>query len=442
MRLTWCAAAALVGALGAGSTHAGPDKPAPGKGAPPKAAPPKAAPPKGGGGKGDTKALGFDPAARDGAAQKGLAWLDANALEVGDSAGTPTKPFTLAFVGLDVLLDAGAYAPSAARARLLAAVRAYLAGYLEEVERRSVDPRQLPDAFGVADSSKLVQYVWPLAASAWLLSECVARDLDAAGARAQLKRIAKVLEEAQHSDGGWGHGRISKPPAPPPPPDPRGGLVLSGYPPTLLAPTNCAAAALGFLDAALPRPASPSAQRAVEHYGAAILANGNFPYDLRQRSADADLTGVGRTAGALVALHALGVPHDDPVFLRGAAFLRQHWDLAGEGHGSPVLNLMFGALAAWLLGPDEHVAFEKAWVPALLAKQSADGALDCACQKRLFGSSCDSPGEHGFGIPVFVHGQRAYVTALTTFVLLLDKARPRILEPKAPVTPRPAVTPR
>jgi hypothetical protein len=394
-----------------------------------------AEPPKG-------KAPPFDPAARAAAAQKGLGWLEKNALGLPESQGTPTRPFTLAFVGLDVLLDAGEYAPSGARARLLAGCRAQLATYLQEVERRTADPAELPDAYGVADSRKLVQYVWPLSLSAWLLSECVARDLDAPAARAQLKRIAKVLEEAQFTDGGWGHGRLSRTPDAPKKPAGATGLVLSGYPPTLLAPTNCAATAMGVLDAALPRPASASAKRAVDHYRACILANGNFPYDLRQRTADQDLTGVGRTAGALVALHALGVPHDDDTFTRGAAFLRQHWDLVGEGHGSPVLNLVFGALAARLLGPEAVVAFETSWIPPVLAKQAPDGALDCACAKRLFGSTCDSPSEHGGGIEVFERGQRAYVTALTTFVLLLEKGRLKVFVPGGPVRRPGAVTPR
>ena len=427
------AAGGLVVLLAIGAAEAGPDKPnPPGKPKPAEKAKPEEKKPSD---------LGFDPAARDAAAQKGLQWLDQNALTIANNQGTPTKPFALAFAGLDILLDAGAYAPTAARARMLASIRAYLATYLEEVERRTADPSELPDAFGVADSRKLVQYVWPLGATAWLLSECVAHDLDAAGARTQLQRIAKVLEAAQYVDGGWGHGLLSHPA--PPPADTHGGTVISGYPPTLLAPTNVAAPAIAFLDAALPRPMSESAKRAVEHYRKCILANGNFPYDVRQRTADRDMTGVGRTAGALVAMHALGVPHDDPDFARGSAFLQEHWDLVGEGHGSPVLNLMFGALASWLLGAGPHDAFEKAWVPAILAKQAPDGSFDCACTKRLFGSSCDSPREHGFGIPVFVQSQTCYVTALTTFVLLLDKNRLRILEPTRTTSrPPPAVTPR
>ena len=106
--------------------------------------------------------------------------------------------------------------------------------------------------------------------------------------------------------------------------------MLEGYPPTLLAPTNCAAPAMGWLDMTLPRPQSTSAKRAIEHYRKCILANGNFPYDIRQRTATADMTGVGRTAGAIVGFHALGVAHDDPDFARAADFLRQHWDLVGE----------------------------------------------------------------------------------------------------------------
>jgi hypothetical protein len=312
------------------------------------------------------------------------------------------------------------------------------------VERRAADPAELPEVHGLADSRKLVQYVWPVALHGWLLAELVEREVDAAPARAELARVAKLLEEAQAEDGGWGHGRIATPAQANRAEPPAGGLPLAGYPATLVAPTNCAAAAIGFLDAALRRRDSDAAKRAAAHYRKCVLANGNFPYDIRQRSADRDLAGVGRTAGALVAMHALGIPREDPTFTRAADFLRQHWDVVGEGHGSPVLNLVFGALAAHLLGPDAKRAFDDAWLPAVLAKQAADGALDCACTKRLFGSTCDSPAEKGLGLEVFAQGQRAYVTALTTFVLLLDRVRPRVLEPGKPVTPRPAraVTPR
>jgi hypothetical protein len=34
--------------------------------------------------------------------------------------------------------------------------------------------------------------------------------------------------------------------------------------------------------------------------------------------------------------------------------------MVGEGHGSPVLNLVFGALAAHLLGPEAKLAFDNA----------------------------------------------------------------------------------
>lgn len=428
MRTTW-AVGLLALLLPWKATLAGPPKP-------PKVAPP----PKGASPAAPLADEAVAPAVRAAAAERALAWLERNALGLANTQGTPQKPFTLAFTGLDLLLDAGAYAPSGTRARLLASIRRALSGYLSEVERRVADPASLPRAYGVADSSRLVQYVWPVALTGWLLSECVARDLDAGAARADLRRVAALLEGAQYADDGWGHGLI----ADPPPYDPgasRGGTLLTGYPPTLLAPTNCAAPAIAFLDRALARGTSQAARRARAHYQRAVLANGNLPYDLRQRTADGDLTGVGRAAGALLGLHALGVSHDDPAFVRVAGFLRQHWDLVGEGHGSPVLNLVFGALAAYLLGPDDVVAFERAWLPAVLAKQAQDGALDCACQHRLFGSSCDSPAGKGMGLAVFAQGQSGYVTALTTFVLLLRRDTPRVLAPGS-AAPSPAVTPR
>lgn len=389
------------------------------------------------------------PAAhRKAAAEKALAWLVANAFRVPDASGTPRKPFTLAITGLDLLL---------ARGRTVAAgsdddlrrVRAALLAYLDEVERRSRDRASLPTAHGVADSERLVQYTWVLGASALFFGEAAARGLQRSEAEGALRRIHALLAEAQDANGGWGHGRIAGPvdgargrsglPAPP---------VAGGYPSTLVSATNVVALGL-----ALARPRGgpgwdATLARARQHLLDAQLTNGNFPYDTSQRSAHLDATGAGRTAGALAALLALGVAPTEGAVRRAGSFLDERLPDVPEGHGSPALNVFLAAVAARLRGDEAVKAFDRVLLPRLLARQDADGALDCLCEGRGFGVTCDSAtgGLHAGGAAPFAAGQRAYVTALHLFALLLDGPerleflRPRPRHAPAAAPPAPVVT--
>ncbi len=399
-------------------------------------------------------AKGAAPApSREEGARRAIAWLEAHVFSLPDASGSPRKPFTVAFAGLDFLLDAGTTVGPDVLGRVRRCAE-LLKVHLDDVERRSRDPGSLPDRHGLADSRVLVQYTWTLAAAAIFYAEAQARGVLRAEAGAALPRVATLLAEAQDPNGGFGHGRVAPPgtTAKPPP----GGLALPplpampaglAYPSTLVSTTTVVTLGLALARPAMGRAADEPLARAVSHLRKAQLGSGNFPYDTSQRSADADLTGVGRTAGAIAALRAAGLPVEDPGVAKAARFLDEHLDALPEGHGSPALNLVLGALAARTRGPKAVEAFDARVLSRMLALQAADGALDCICERKGFGVTCDSPA-HGLlagAGDVFTSGQTAYVTALHAFVLLLPRGGLRILDaPKGPaprVAPPPTTTP-
>ena len=106
-------------------------------------------------------------------------------------------------------------------------------------------------------------------------------------------------------------------------------------------------------------------------------------------------------------------------------------------------------MAARMRGEAAQKEFERRFLPRIMERAREDGSLDCICEGKAFGVTCDSP-DHGMlaGMGgVFAEGQKAYVTALLLFPLLLDrKDAPRMLHPpagSAPAAPLlPAVTPR
>jgi hypothetical protein len=395
-----------------------------------------------------TAAPDAPPPERRQAAEKALTWLLAHAFAGPDASGTPRKPFTLAITGLDLLMARGrTVAPGSGDD--LRRVKEALVAYLGDVERRSRDPGSLPAAHGVADSTRLVQYTWVLGASALFFAEAAAQGVFRVEAERALQRIGLVLAEAQDENGGWGHGRVAPAGTPSARPSLLPGRMLGGgYPSTLVSSTSVVALGLALARPSAPRAWDPILARARKHLVDAELPNGNFPYDTSQRSAHADATGVGRTAGALAALLALGVPPTDDPVRRAARFLDDRIAGVAEGHGSPALNVFLAAVAARLRGEEAVRAFERVLLPRILAKQGADGSLDCVCEGTGFGVTCDSPtrGLHAMGPPAFADGQRAYVTALHLFALLLDAPdlleilRPQKGAPSLP--PAPAVTPR
>jgi len=385
-------------------------------------------------------------AERDASLGRALRYLEGKTLSLPDSQGTPRKPFDVAAAGYVHLLARRSRSSTEGLGRdFVQRCRRASLDYVSEVERRSRDPEQLPSRHGLATSEALVQYTWPLAMCAIFHAELHAQGVQPAVARRTLARIVTLLGEAQDENGGWGHGRIAPKEAGAQTRDPIAALdrVGAGYPSTLLASSALVAASLGIARTAAGDPEGPDLGKARAYFVTAQLPNGNFPYDPSQRQAHRDRTGAGRTAGSLFALWTLGVPLTDKSVARAAEYLDEHPADVAEGHGSAVLTLLYGALAARVRGGRPWQAFRERFFRPIVAAQSEEGAYSCIAEGKLFGTTNDS---RGFGASLggfFQDGVDVYVTALHAWILLLDVVEPRPPGRAAPESPAGSpVTPR
>jgi hypothetical protein len=377
---------------------------------------------------------------RDAAILSGLRYLERTVFQLPEASGTPRKPFTVAATGLVFLLARDRQSGTSAGKKLVARARTYLTRYVAEVAERAAQASQLPAQSGQFSSDKLIQYTWPLAMDALFQSELDARKQEGARASRDLKALVPLLLEAQAPNGGWGHGKVGDRGRP------KGSSSMDGfgsYPDTLQAATNLVAFSLGLApkSAAVP---SQALERARAYYRYAELANGNFPYDPSQRSAHRDLTGVSRAAGAALAMRALDIPWKDRGIVRALSYVDENFAYLSEGHGSSVHNLLLAAFLQRARGDKAWKQFKKTYFRRLLDQQEESGAFGCICEGKAFASTNDSKPFGGAlaGAPgPFREATAAYVTALHTLILLLDRSPPRILSgepgpaPAAPVTP-------
>jgi hypothetical protein len=392
-----------------------------------------------------------DETTRAAAVSKGVAYLDDQLFRLPDAQGSPRKPFTFAVAGLVYLLDKGTRADDP-----VPRIAEYLERYVSDVAQKTADPSNLPPQHGLASSSYLIQYTWPLAQAGLFFGELHLRGRERRITSRVLPKIVAVLEAAQHENGGWGHGNID--PREPSERKQDGGdksdplddlkkrfpdlkdklgemqSAGGGYPETLLAPSNCVAATLGLLRGVLGESQVKSVDAARDYYRAARLPNGSFPYDISQRQAGRAATNAGRTAGALWAWTCLGMPRDDD-YEASVDYLFERLDFIKEGHGSPCLNVLHGAFAARAIGEREFDVFRRYHIPRIVAAQGKDGALPCICEDKAFGVTCDSK---QIGGSFFETGTTCYTTALHTLVLLLERDNLKLLtKPVKPAPDRP-----
>lgn len=369
------------------------------------------------------------------AVRRAVGYLDAHLLRLPETQGTPRKPFTFAVAGLVYLMEGRTRAGPSPIPR----IQAYLEGYVEQVDRKLKDPENLPAAHGVADSRTLCQYTWPLAAAGLFLGELDVRGIGGRSGRRTLERILVLLADAQQENGGWGHGKIN-PSKKKKAGDAFGGLELpqlgGGYPSTLVSSSNCVAITVGLLGTLKGLDAGSQIEKAQAYYRAARLDNGSFPYDPSQRQSGFAKINAGRSAGALFAMHCLGMPRDSG-WERSVAYVEREFEFLPEGHGSPCLNLMQAALACRMLGREKWQQFRESFFARIVATQDDEGALGCICEGKAFGVTCDSKGMfEGLG-GVFRTEQDVYTTALQAFILLLDRQELEIVgrrPPGAPIT--------
>lgn len=361
------------------------------------------------------------------AIRRGMAYLDANLFQLPEASGTPRKPFTYSVAGLCYLMRAET---RSGKRNPVERIRKYLEGYVDAVGERLKDPGNLPPRHGLVDSRRLVQYTWPLSAAGLFFLELEQRGRNSAK---PLRKILGILEDAQEENGGWGHGKIN--PGSEPPKGLKG--MMGGYPNTLVSSSNCVAITIGLMGA-VGYPCDDTIAKARKYYRVARLDNGSYPYDPSQRQSGFAQTNVGRTAGSLFAIHCLGAPRDS-AFSGSADYLMKNLEWIKEGHGSPCLNMMHGALCSKMLGKDEWKRFRDFYEPRIVAAQDEDGHLDCICEQKAFGVTCDTNGLFKGLSGAFNTSKQCYTTALHTFVLLLDRGEIRVLEKRKP---GPSITPR
>jgi hypothetical protein len=378
---------------------------------------------------------------RDEAIIRGLRYLEREVFQLPDASGTPRKQFTVAATGLAFVLARDGYASRTDGKKMIERARAYLAKYVEEVTRRTADPASLPAQAGSFSSNHMIQYTWPLAMDAMFQGELHHRGLGRAGARKSLRSILPLLEEAQAPNGGWGHGKVGDKGRP------RGSSKMDGYggyPDTLQASTNIVATALGWVRPMVPSRKKDFVEKAQGYFRYAELANGCFPYDPSQRSAHMDLTGVSRAAGAVLAMRALGISWKDRGIQRALAYIDANFAYLSEGHGSSTFNLFLAAMLQRVRGEKEWRNFKRTFFRRIIDKQGEDGAFECVCEGKAFASTNDSKpfgGKMAGSIKMFADGTSAYVTALHTLILLLDRAPPKLLGKEAPAPAQAPITP-
>jgi len=84
-----------------------------------------------------------------------------NVFKLPDASGTPRKQFTVALTGLVHLLARDGSTRTDGK-RSVKRARAYLSDYVDEIERRTADPAQLPARTGSFSSNRVIQYTFIL----------------------------------------------------------------------------------------------------------------------------------------------------------------------------------------------------------------------------------------------------------------------------------------
>lgn len=196
---------------------------------------------------------------------------------------------------------------------------------------------------------------WELGYGLVFLAE-VARKTRRADVKAKCQELVKRIEQNQEASGGWAHG--------PGGPNALGYLELEIVGNYLLLGLG-AARKLGLeVD-------EEKLEKALTWIEGTSPGDGGVGYSQRdgQRFGDP-----GRTAGAILAFAALG-QSKRPFFARMVGYFDQNRSKLREGHVSPAMHLLAGAMASRLLGAKAWEAYIDEYRPVVMQQRRPDGSF-------------------------------------------------------------------
>ncbi|MGE0713596.1 MAG: DUF6288 domain-containing protein [Planctomycetota bacterium] len=209
---------------------------------------------------------------------------------------------------------------------------------------------------GLSLGAQWNQENWEHAYALIFLSE-VARRTKRRDVDAKLSELGKKLLETQEASGGWGHG--------PGGPNALGYVELEIVSNYALLGLGCARRQGVELDAA-------KLEKALTWVVGTSNGDGGVGYSHRQ--GQQGFGDPGRTAGALVAFQALG-QRSHPFFAKMASFTLARLGKLTEGHVSPAMHLVAGAMATHLLGKQEWRQYLDAYRLRIQGARRPDGSF-------------------------------------------------------------------
>jgi hypothetical protein len=198
---------------------------------------------------------------------------------------------------------------------------------------------------------------WGLGYSGIFLSE-VYKKTPSADVKKKLEEVAEALAKNQEMSGGWGHGP--------------GGTNPLGYVELEIVGNWCMAA-LGTIKQAGIRVSDGAVKKGTEYIVACGKDNGGgIAYSTRPNQKN--WVDVGRTSGAIFAFAMLG-QKGHALYKQMARFFDSNMGSLPNGHSSPVMHFMQGALACCHLEPVYRQKFMEIFRPEWLASRRADGSM-------------------------------------------------------------------
>ncbi len=254
---------------------------------------------------------------------------------------------------------AGLLGNSGAKQRVVEAVLAYLLLLYPDLEGCDSLERRLDQSVSNLAGARVLPLEYNHFAnwvcgfsSLYLMERAVRGKAD----RAILENLARGMEDRQNAEGGWGHGS---------------SLGLDFYPSTLVVTTYWALFALGGC-----REQGVAVDEEVLEDGLSLLRrvqapSGGFPYGgpYYRKGIEA-----GRTSGVVLALTVLG-EKDADLFRNAVRYLRRNIDSIPDGHASPAIHVLTGALAARVIGEETWKAYQSSVLDRIVDLQQGNGGF-------------------------------------------------------------------